>query len=155
MVDEEMTADARAGVDINSGLAMRPLGHHARHERKVLAVEKMRDTLDGDGFEEGVGENDFVAGARGGVTLVGCFDVWLQHGPDGRELVEEFGCGGRGGGSICRCRSSRLRRGRLKTNRHSTCGCCRISNSWRVARLAQWPCRLRLGELIEVIVLHS
>ncbi|MEY5026869.1 MAG: hypothetical protein RLZZ244_2397 [Verrucomicrobiota bacterium] len=60
MVDEEVAADAGAGVDVDSGSGVGPLGHHAGEEGDVEVVEEMGHALDGDGFEEGIGDDDFV-----------------------------------------------------------------------------------------------
>src|SRR5262249_60582971 len=49
VVDEEMRADLRAGMNIDSGAAMRPLGHYARDQRH-LSVKQMRHSINGDRF---------------------------------------------------------------------------------------------------------
>ena len=41
VVDKKMGADAGAGMDIDSGPAMRPFGDHARDQRNVIAVEQV------------------------------------------------------------------------------------------------------------------
>ena len=41
-----------AGMDVDAGAAVRPLGHHPRDDRDAVAVEEVRAALDGDGLDE-------------------------------------------------------------------------------------------------------
>src|SRR6478735_3037562 len=50
MVDEKMRANLRAGMNINPGPAVRPLGHDARNQRH-LSVKKMRHSINGYGLQ--------------------------------------------------------------------------------------------------------
>ena len=84
VIDEKVRADARAGMDVDAGAAVRPFGHHAWQDGCASGVEHMCQALDGDGFDERIGENDFLAEKRGGVALIGGGDV-------GAEQFTDFG----------------------------------------------------------------
>ena len=58
------SADARARVDVDAGLAVGPLGHDARQERHAQQVQLVRDAVDGDGPQPRVGEDDLGQVAR-------------------------------------------------------------------------------------------
>ena len=87
VVDEEVVADLRAGVDVDAGAAVGPLGHHAGNERDVELVELVGQAIDGDRFQAGVAEDHFVERLAGRVAVVGGLDVGGQIGPAARECV--------------------------------------------------------------------
>ena len=78
VIDEEVGSDRGAGMDVDAGAAVGPLGHHAREERDILAVEQMGDALDGDGLQTGIGEDDLLETARGGIARIGGLDIGLE-----------------------------------------------------------------------------
>ena len=71
MVDEELLADGRAGVDVDARLRVGVLGHHARQQRHAELVEHVGQAVDGDGVEAGVAEDDLVEALGRGVAPVG------------------------------------------------------------------------------------
>lgn len=90
VVDEEVGADGGAGVQVHASAAVGPLGHDAGDEGDVAQVEFVGGALEGDGFDEGVGHDDLLAAERGGIAVVGGFDVGLEEFADGGETGEEL-----------------------------------------------------------------
>ena len=90
VVDEEMRADLRAGMDVGARALMRVLGHHARQQRNFAAIERVGDPLQGDDEHAGVGEDDFLDAAGGRITLVGGDDVGVDGAADVGEFTEQF-----------------------------------------------------------------
>ena len=69
MVDEEILADLRAGVDVDAGAGMRVFSHDARNEGHAFQIQLVRHAIDVDGEQPGIAENDLLAALRGGITL--------------------------------------------------------------------------------------
>ena len=94
VIDEEMGADVGAGMDVDAGAAMGPFSHHARDEGDIEGIKDVGDALDGDGFDEGIAEDDFFAAAGGGVALKGGLDVggekFAGAGDAAEKIVSEF-----------------------------------------------------------------
>ena len=65
-------------MDIDSGTAVGPFGHHAGKQRDILAIKKMSDALDGDRFEPGISQNDLFETPCRWVTCVGGLDICLE-----------------------------------------------------------------------------
>ncbi len=84
------------GMDVDAGAAVRPLGHHARDERNALAIQHVRDPLDRDGLQSGIGEDDFIGALRRGIAFVGGLDVGLQKFSHRGQAAEEFTADARG-----------------------------------------------------------
>ena len=80
MVDEEMRADCGTWVDIDTGTAVGPFGHHPREEGNLLLVEQMRDALNGYGLESRISQNDFLETPGGRIARVGGLDIGLEQG---------------------------------------------------------------------------
>ena len=78
VIDEEMGADRRAGMDVDAGAAVRPLSHHSRDDRHAGTVQSMRDALNGDRFDERIRKNNLLLVDRGGIALVGGFNIRVQ-----------------------------------------------------------------------------
>src|SRR5688572_11283967 len=55
VVDEELAADRRAGVDVDAGPPVRVLGDEARQQRHVERIEDVRDAMARDREHAGVG----------------------------------------------------------------------------------------------------
>lgn len=89
VVHKEIFPDARAGMQVHAGAAVRPLGHDAREERDVFLIELVGEALDGDGFDEGIGDDDFVPAGGGGVAIESGFDVGLEDFAQLGEAVEK------------------------------------------------------------------
>lgn len=89
VVDEEMASDLGAWVDVDAGSGVSPLGHHSRDEGDLEAVELMGHALDGDGFEEGVGEDHFVGARCGGIAVEGGFHIGGEKFADVGQVFEE------------------------------------------------------------------
>lgn len=104
VVDEEVFADDCAWVDVDAGAGVGPFRHHAWDEGEAHLVEDVGHALRGDGFEAGVGENDFVAAAGGRVAIEGGPDILVEEGADGGDLVHEAAdeAVGHGGGIVWR-----------------------------------------------------
>ena len=79
VVDEEMRADARAGMEIAAGAFVGIFGEHARQQRNAEPVKLVRETLHGDREHAGVGEDDLLEAAGGGIAAVGGVDVGLDN----------------------------------------------------------------------------
>ena len=89
VIDEEIPADRRAGMDIDARVAMRVLGHHARQERHLQRVQTMRQPVNADRLEGGIGQHDLLAAARGGVAVIGGLNVGFQRFGDAGQRVEK------------------------------------------------------------------
>ncbi len=90
VVDEERRADLGTGVNIDSGVGMRPLRHHTRDVGDVGFVEFVGETVDGDCFQAGIAEDDFVGPFGCRVTIESSLDVGREKFADGRESFEEL-----------------------------------------------------------------
>ena len=44
----------------------------------MFAIKLVGEPLDGDGLDEWVGDDDFVAAEGSGITVVGCLDIGLE-----------------------------------------------------------------------------
>ena len=54
VIDEEVPADGRAGVDVHAGDAVGPFGHDARNERHAELVQLVREAIHGHREHAGV-----------------------------------------------------------------------------------------------------
>ena len=79
VIDEEMGADVRAGMQVDAGAAVRPFGHHAGQKSDAQFVENVGHAEDGDRLDARIGEDDFLLVRRGGIALVGGLDVGLDE----------------------------------------------------------------------------
>ncbi len=80
VVNEEMLADRRAGMDVDARLRVGVFAHDARDDRHLQLVELVGEAVHrGDGVEAGIGHHHLHAARRGGITLVGGCDVGLQQ----------------------------------------------------------------------------
>ena len=70
VIDEKMSADAGAWVNVGAGAFVGVLCKHARQEWDPKLVEHVREALDRDYQHTWIGEDDFLNTARGGITLV-------------------------------------------------------------------------------------
>jgi hypothetical protein len=103
VVDDDRMAERRAGVDVDAGPLVRPLGQHARQDGHAQLVEPMGDAMDGDGQEAGVGQDDLVDALGRGVAALDCRGVDHQLAVDLGQRAEE------GGRDLGRGRRSRPR----------------------------------------------
>jgi len=90
MIDKEMRTDMGAGMDIDPRSGVGPFGHDSGDEREFVAVEKMRTTLDSNGFEVRIGEDNFVEATRGGIPFEGGGDIFGELGSDKRNGAEKL-----------------------------------------------------------------
>jgi hypothetical protein len=90
VVDEEMGADGGAGVEVHAASAVGPFGHDAWEQGDLGEVELVGHALDGDGFHEGVGDDDLLLAQGGGVAAEGGFGVGLEDFTDAREAGQEI-----------------------------------------------------------------
>ena len=89
VVDREGLPDARAGVDVDAGVAVGDLGQDARDERHAGPVKLMRDAVHRGGEEAGVGEDHLVDRLRGGIAVEDRLGVEQQRRADRRQLGEQ------------------------------------------------------------------
>ena len=89
VVDEEILADLRTGVDVNAGRAVGVLAHDARDERNLALIELVRHAVDEDRVQAGVGEDDLLLAAGGGVAVEVCGHVFHEHRLDLRQAAQE------------------------------------------------------------------
>ncbi len=91
VIDEEVGADGGSGVEVHAGAAVGPFGHDSGDEGYLAQVEFVGEALDGDGFDEGVGDDDFLGAECGGVAVVGGFDIGLEDFADAGDGSDEVG----------------------------------------------------------------
>ena len=89
VIDEEMGPDLRAGMNIRPGAFVGVFSEHPRNQRNMQTVEFMSQALDRDDQDTGVGEDDLLQTAGGGISEVGGFDVGLDDPADLRKGAEE------------------------------------------------------------------
>ena len=89
VVDEEILADLRTGVDVDTCRAVGVLAHDARDERDLALIELVRHAVDEDRVQAGVGEDDFLLAAGGGIAVEVCGHVLHEHGLDLRQTAQE------------------------------------------------------------------
>ena len=77
-------------MDVNAGATVRPLSHHSRDDRHASSVQSMRDALNGDCFDEGIGKDDLLPVHRGRIAFVGGFDIRVQNFANFRKGFEEL-----------------------------------------------------------------
>lgn len=92
VVDEEVGAETGSRMNINAGAAVGPFGHDTGEKGNSRTIEAVGGTLDGDGLDRGIGENDFLQAGRGGVAFVGGFEIALEQFAEGGQVGEEFRC---------------------------------------------------------------
>ena len=90
VVNEEVLADSCAGVDVDTGDAVRMLGHNSRQHRYIQKIQFVSQTVDSDGIQTGVGENDLCHTGGGGVAVIGRLQIGLHHSPNLGDSPEEF-----------------------------------------------------------------
>ena len=91
MIDEERPTDRRARVQIDPGLLVGQLGHHARHDHRALAQERMGDAIHRDRVEARIAHDDLVEPGGRGVALERRADVGREHVAQRRQLRQERG----------------------------------------------------------------
>jgi len=90
MIDEEMGADFRAGMQIDAGAAVRPFGHHPGEKGNIRFVENMGHAKDSDRLDAGISKHDLLLARRGGIALKGSLDVGLDQATDIGQFPEKF-----------------------------------------------------------------
>ena len=90
VIDEEVIPDRRAGVDVDAGSRMGPLGHHPGNERHVEAVENVRQTVDRDRLEPGIAEDHLVERPHGRIAVVRRLDIRGEHASQVGDLPEKL-----------------------------------------------------------------
>lgn len=90
MINEEMGPDSGARMQIHSGAAVGPFGHDSGDEGDFAQVQLMSHSLDGDGFDEGVRDDDFLLAEGGGIAVVSGFGVGLKQFSDAGQFGEEI-----------------------------------------------------------------
>src|SRR5690606_7448485 len=78
MVNAEMSAYPRPGMDIHACLAMGKFCYHTGDQSYTLTVEQMRNAIGGNGIETGIASNNFCFGFGCRVTRIHGGDILLQ-----------------------------------------------------------------------------
>ena len=78
VVEEKMTPDSGSWMDIGTGTRMSPFAHDSRQKRDAASMKLVGQPMDSDGFDKGIGDDDFLAGAGSGVALKGGINVGLE-----------------------------------------------------------------------------
>src|SRR5689334_13457104 len=89
VIDKKVRTDFRSGMNIDTGAAVRPLSHDSRDERQIAQIKFMRHTLNGNGFQRGIREDDFLVTGGGWITLISRINIRPQHLAHGRQLRKE------------------------------------------------------------------
>ena len=89
VVDEEVFADLRAGVDVDTGLRVRVFRHHARDHRDLVLIQLVCDAVDEDGEHAGVREQDLLLAVSRRIALKVCRQVLEQQLLNGRDALDE------------------------------------------------------------------
>ena len=79
MVDEKVTADGRAGMDVDSGKPVGVFRHHPRQERDFHLVKLMGETIDADRLERRIGQDDLTLACSCRISFVGRPDIGVQQ----------------------------------------------------------------------------
>ena len=90
VVDEEVFADGRARVDVDTGLRVGILRHDTRDERHLSQIEFMSDSIDEDCVESRIGGDDCLLAQGRRVAVVAGLNVGHEHSLDPWELRREF-----------------------------------------------------------------
>ena len=89
MVDEEVVADRRAGMDVDSRFLVCPLGHHAWNERHAQPMQFVRQAVDRYGPESRIAENHFVQALARRVAVIRRLDIRRQQPAQVGDPLEE------------------------------------------------------------------
>ena len=89
VIDEKVFTDFCAWVNVDSGTAVRPFGHDARYQRHLL-VKEMRHSMNGNRFQRGISENDFLIASRRRIAFVGGVDVRPKQSAHRRQLLQKL-----------------------------------------------------------------
>ena len=71
VVDEEVIANLRAGMDVDARVAVGVLGHHPGQDGDLHFVKLVGYPIYQDGKQAGIGKQDFFSGAGGGIAVKG------------------------------------------------------------------------------------
>src|SRR6185503_6309713 len=89
MIDEEMRADLRTWMNIDSGAAVCPLCHDAGNQRN-LSVEQVRHSINGDRLQRRISEDDFLVSRSSRVPFVSGVDIRPKRAAYRWQLPEKF-----------------------------------------------------------------
>ena len=78
-----------AGVDVDAGLRVRPLGDHAGDQRHPQPVQRVGDAVRRHRAQPRVAEDDLVQAGGGGVALIRRLHVLGEQFPQERQFVQE------------------------------------------------------------------
>ena len=90
MVDEKVRANVRAGMEVDSGPAVRPLGHDAWDERHATSVKLISHPLHCNRLDKRIGHHNLLMAECGGVAGVSGLNVGLEHFTDRGEAAEKL-----------------------------------------------------------------
>ena len=89
VIDEETLADLCAGVDVDAGAVVYVFAHHAGEDGDAALMEDVRESVDGEGTEAGIGQDDFGGTFGGRIAFVCGSQVGVKDAADRRQLLKE------------------------------------------------------------------
>ena len=92
VVDKEICADSGTGVDIDAGDAVGILCHHTGNHGHIQHIQFMGKTVDRNGKQAGVRENDLIIACCGRVAVVGRLQIRLHQTADLGDLSKKCQC---------------------------------------------------------------
>ena len=90
MVDEEIVADLRSGMDVYARVAVGILGHHPGQDGDLQMIQLMGHPVHQNGKQAGVGEQDLLPGSGSGVAVKGGLQIHLHLLRDLGQLCYHF-----------------------------------------------------------------
>src|SRR4030095_9873483 len=88
MIDEKIFADLRAWMNIDAGSAVRPLRHDSWNQWHLI-VKHVGQSINRNGFQSRIRENDLLVAFCSRVPFVGCVDIGPKHATYRRQLLQK------------------------------------------------------------------
>ena len=82
VVDAEVLADLGSRMDVDTCTAVGQLGNDAGNDGHTQGQQQVGDAVVQQGDDGGIGEDDFLIGAGGGVTVINCLDIGVGQALD-------------------------------------------------------------------------
>ena len=90
MVNEKITADLCAGVNIDAGVRMRIFRHDSRNQRHLQLPELMCDPVNGNRHQAGIAQDDLIIAVSRRVTVVESLNIRRKNLTQIRYFFEEL-----------------------------------------------------------------
>ena len=87
VVDEEIAADLRAGVNVDTGAAVSVLRHHTGNGGDMAQVQFVTDPVGEDGKQTRIGQHDLLTVLGGGIAVEDGLDIRQQQLLDAGQLI--------------------------------------------------------------------